>query len=100
MSERWNEKQFVEKFPPRQVEWPITGLSDEGGLDCYKDTEVVGILVGNATVHDGVMFILRGMVTGKLTVEHGAIAYVHGIVVGNVTVNGAIAIYGMIWHAK
>ena len=96
MSTRLTEEQFVTSFPRKPVEWPITGLNDQGGIDCYKTTELVGILIGDVTVHDGATFILRGMVTGKVVVEKGAVAYVHGVVAGDVDVSGAIAVYGMV----
>ena len=99
MPARWSEEQFLKTFPVKPVEWPITGLNDDGGIDCYKTTELVGVLVGDVTVHDGAQLILRGMVTGKVAVQKGAVAYVHGVVAGDVTVSGAIAVFGMVCGA-
>jgi hypothetical protein len=99
MSVRWAEDQFLKSYPRKPVEWPITGLNDEGGIDCYKTTEVVGVLIGDATVHENSQLILRGMVTGNVVIEKGAVAYVHGVVAGDVTVQGAIAMYGVICGA-
>ena len=99
MSARCGEEEFLRHFPVKPVEWPITGLNDEGGIDCYKTTELVGVVIGDVTVRDGAQLILRGMVTGKVVVEKGAVAYVHGIVAGGVSVAGAIALYGMVCGA-
>ena len=99
MSQRLNETAFFQRFPLKPVEWPMTGLNDEGGLDCYKSTELVGVLIGDATVRAGAQLIVRGMITGHLKVEAGAVAFVHGVVCRDVTVDGAIAVYGMVCGA-
>ena len=99
MPKRVNEDAFLKTFPIKPVEWPITGVNDEGGLDCYKSAELAGLLVGDATVRAGAQLILRGMVTGSVTVEAGAVAFLHGVVCGDVTVYGAIAVYGLICGA-
>lgn len=99
MSARLTEEQFVASFPRKPVEWPITGLNDEGGIDCYKTTELIGVLIGDVTVHDGAQLILRGIVTGNVVVEKAAVAYVHGMIAGDITVYGAIAMYGMVCGA-
>lgn len=97
--ERLKEEPFLQRFPIKPVEWPLTGLSDDGGLDCYKSTELVGVLVGDATVRAGAQLIVRGMITGNVMVEAGAVVFLHGVVCRDVTVYGAVAIYGVICGA-
>ena len=54
-----------------------------------RDTELFGMIAGDATVESGATLFLKGMITGNLLVRRGAVAVVDGMVNGLVTNAGA-----------
>ena len=68
----------------------------EGACVFKEDTQMHGLVTGNAEVRSGVTLDLHGTVGGDLEVAHGAHAIVRGKVCGVVWVSGSVDLHGAV----
>jgi hypothetical protein len=69
----------------------------EGDVTITEDTQLNGMIVGNATVSRNVTLIAHGLITGNLILSEAAISYVYGTVDGNIINNGGhLEVFGYV----
>ena len=69
----------------------------EGPFSLQEDTVLRGMIDNQATVPNGLTFVLLGMVTGDLIAEEGSTVKIHGMVNGTVFNHGAdIEVFGIV----
>lgn len=61
-----------------------------------SETTLVGMIVGDVTVRNSTIFIVRGMLFGNLSVEENSRTIIYGTVKGSITNFGICEIYGLI----
>lgn len=60
------------------------------------ETELTGMIVGNATVTNAVIFMINGILIGNINIEENSRAIIYGTVKGNITNFGVCEIYGTV----
>jgi cytoskeletal protein CcmA (bactofilin family) len=60
------------------------------------ETNLVGIINGNVTARNSVIFIINGIINGNLTIERNSRAILYGMINGNITNFGKCEIYGVV----
>lgn len=68
----------------------------EGPVAIEEDIALYGMIAGDATLRQGVRFILHGTVAGNLKIETGARAIIHGTVAGRIyNEAGRVELFGI-----
>ena len=60
------------------------------------ETDLTGMIVGNVTITNSVIFIINGMLIGNMHIEENSRAIIYGTVNGNITNFGVCEIYGTV----
>ncbi len=69
----------------------------EGDVFVSEDTTLHGMIVGNVTVQNGVVFDLHGMLIGDLIAKMKSCIYIRGTLNGDIyNHEGSIDIYGIV----
>jgi hypothetical protein len=65
-----------------------------GPLHVSEDTSFHGLIDGDASVAEGVVFLHHGMISGNLSIARGATVDLMGMVAGSVTNRGDLLVHG------
>lgn len=60
------------------------------------ETKLSGIIVGDVTIKNAIMFVINGTIIGNLTIEKDSRAILYGTINGNINNFGTCEVYGMV----
>ena len=68
----------------------------QSDLTIEVETKLNGMILGDVTVKNSVIFVVNGTIIGDVTIEKGSRAIIYGVINGNINNFGICEIYGMV----